>query len=126
MADWNALCSYIRGKYKIAEDKIDTLTLIFDTGGGRAQRVLVSDAGNNWARVSTAVCDEGQISPRDALIRNSQMRIGALALVEGGPVIFSHSFPLTNLDVDEFEEPLGMVVNYGDQLERELSGGDRF
>jgi hypothetical protein len=127
MADWTSLCGYIRNRYKITEDKIDMITLIFDTGSGRSQRVLVSDAGNNWAQISTAVCEEQQVSARDALVRNSQMRIGGLALVDGGPVIFRHSFPLATLDVEEFEEPLEMVVKYGDQLARELAGGaDRF
>ena len=54
------------------------------------------------------------------------MRVGSLALIDGGPVIFQHSFPLANLDPDEFEEPLGIVINFGDRLELELTGADRF
>jgi hypothetical protein len=126
MADWSSLRGYIMGKYKVAKDDVDTLTLVFDTADGRSQQVLVSDIGNGWAQISTAVCDESQIEPRAALVRNSELRIGALALVDGGPIVFQHSFPLANLDVAEFEEPLAMVVNYGDQLERELSGGDKY
>jgi hypothetical protein len=127
MADWNGLRNYIKANYKIASDELDTLKLIFDVGGGRSQQVLVSKIGDSgWAEVSTAVCEESQINPREALVKNSRMTVGALALVEGGPVIFRHSFPLADLDPSEFEAPLNVAVTYGDQLEREYSGADRY
>jgi hypothetical protein len=127
VADWNALRDYIKSNYKVAQDNLDVLHLLFETSGGRSQKVLVSKIGDrNWAMVSTAVCDEDQIDPREALIKNFNMIVGGLALVEGGPVVFRHSFPLGNLDPSEFEEPLRVAVEYGDALERELSAGDRF
>jgi hypothetical protein len=127
MANWNALRSYVKSNYNIADDNLDSLRLIFDTGSGRSQVVFVSKIGDTgWAQVSTAVCEESQINPRDALIRNSQMTVGGLALVDGGPVIFRHAFPLADLDPAEFEIPLGIAVNFGDELERELTGADRF
>jgi hypothetical protein len=126
MADWNALRNYIKGHYKVANDDLDTMQLLFDTGGGRSQNVLVTNIGNNWAMVHTAVCQESDIDPRAALIKNFEMRVGSLALVEDGPVIFRHSFPLANLDPEEFEEPLQIAVRYGDELERELTGADAF
>ena len=126
VADWDGLRGYIRANYKIAKDDLNVMHLLFETEAGRTQLVYVEKlADTGWAEISTAVCKEGDINPRDALIRNSRMTVGALALVDGGPVIFRHSFPLANLEPSEFEEPLRVVVNYGDQLEREL-GGDRF
>src|SRR3954447_6508509 len=126
MADWNALRNYIKGNYKVAQDDLDTVHLLFDTSGGRSQRVLVTNLGNDWAMVHTAVCQEHEIDARAALVKNFGMRVGSLALVDGGPVIFRHSFPLSSLDPAEFEEPLQMAVEYGDTLERELTGADRF
>lgn len=76
-------------------------------------------------QISTAVCTEDEIDPRDALKRNAAMTIGGLALLDSGLVIFRHTFPLVNLDPEEFEQPLHVAVGFGDQLERELSrGGD--
>lgn len=124
MADWNALRGYIKSNYKIAEDSLDSMKLVFDVDGTRTQAVRVSKMGDSgWAEISTAVCREDEISPRDALLRNGKMIVGALALHGSGLVIFRHAFPLANLDPDEFEEPLRLAVNYGDRLERELSGG---
>ena len=127
MANWNALRNYIQSRYTIAQDDLDVLHLVFETSTGRTQKVLVSkieDSG--WAMISTAVCQEGDIDPRQALVRNFGMIIGSLALVEDGPVVFKHTFPLADLDPQEFEQPLQMVVEYGDRLERELTVGDRF
>lgn len=127
MADWNALRHYIKANYKVARDDLSTIQLVFDLGNGRSQAVLVSEISDSgWAEVSTAVCDGSQIDPRNALIRNARMRVGGLALVDGGPVIFRHSFPLATLDPSEFEEPLHIAAQFGDQLERELAGSDHF
>ncbi|HEX8743706.1 MAG TPA: hypothetical protein VF712_11280 [Thermoleophilaceae bacterium] len=127
MADWSALRNYIKGNYKVAQDDLDTLHLLFETEGGRSQKVLVTNMGDSgWAMVYTAVCQESDINPRDALVKNSNMTVGSLALVEGGPVIFRHTFPLADLDPDEFEAPLHVAVQYGDRLERELTGKDTF
>ena len=130
MANWNDLRKYIKSNYKVADDGLDTMKLIFNVGGGRTQLVMVTKAGelegSEWAVISTAVCDEGQIDPRSALVRNSKMLVGGLALVEGGPGVFRHSFPLADLDPLEFEQPLHVAALFGDELERELSGGDRY
>lgn len=124
MADWNALRGYIKSNYKIAEDGLDSMKLVF-FDGTRTQAVRITKTGDSgWAEISTAVCREDEISPREALSRNGKMIVGGLALQpSSGLVIFRHAFPPANLDPDEFEEPLLLAVNYGDRLERELSGG---
>lgn len=125
MPDWTALRAYINNNYKIAEDGVDALKLVFDVDGSRTQAVWIRKMGDSgWAEISTAVCREDEISPRDALVRSGKMIVGGLALHDCGLVIFRHSFPLANLDADDFDEPLAMAVSYGDRLERELSGGD--
>jgi hypothetical protein len=130
MADWNSLRSYIKSQYKVSKDDLNVLTLLFDVDGGRSQVVLVGRAGevgnSEWAVISTPVCDEGDIDPREALIRSDQMVVGGLALVEGGPIFFRHSIRLADLDPPEFDEPLKLAAVYGDQLERELAKGDKY
>jgi hypothetical protein len=124
MDGWDALRDYIQRNYKIAEDSRDSVKLVFYVDGSRTQAVRVTRIGDTgWAEISTAVCREDQISSRDALVRNGRMIVGALAIHGPGLVIYRHSFPLANLDAEEFEEPLRVAVSYGDRLERELSGG---
>jgi hypothetical protein len=130
MADWNALHNYILQNYKVTEDDFKSVTLVFNVDSTRSQLVMVYNGGelegSEWAVITTAVCDESEIDPREALLRNDQMLMGALALVENGPVIFQYSIRLADLDPAEFETPLKVTVLYGDRLERDLSTGDRY
>jgi hypothetical protein len=128
MANWESLRRYIKGKYRTNRDDLDVVGMLFDVDGGRSQQVLVrkmSLGDEEWAEIATIVCRENQIDPREALRRNGDMVVGGLALV-GDLVIFRHSFALADLDPGEFETPLSIAVGFGDQLERELSGGDAF
>jgi len=130
MADWNALHTYINRNYKVSEDDFKSLRLLFNLDGGRSQLVLVERGGelegSEWAIISTAVCDEGEIDPREALIRNSEMLVGGLALIDGGPVLFRYAIRLADLDPPEFEAPLKIAVLFGDSLEQELAKSDKY
>lgn len=124
MDGWSALRSYIERNYKIAEDSLDCVKLVFRVSGSRTQAVRITKIDDSgWAEISTAVCREDEISARDALVRSGTMLVGGLALHGPGLVIFRYAFRLTNLDAEGFEEPLRLAVRYGDQLERELCGG---
>jgi hypothetical protein len=109
VADWEALHRYIKANYKISEDNIDAVTLLFDVDGSRSQVIVVNRAGevngSEWAVISTAVCEEGDASPREALLKSADMIVGGLAL---------------------FEEPLKIAIHFGDLLERELTGADKY
>lgn len=126
MATWDDLKAYIASNYKIAVDGGDGLVMLFNTIQGRSQRVAVRElADTGWACIMTAVANENQVNLRDLLIRNNNMTIGSLGLSDEGTVMLSHTFPLENLDANEFEEPLHRLVMYGDKLELELTGQDR-
>lgn len=130
MADWNALHSYIHSNYTVSEADADLIKLVFALDGGRSQAVLVARGGelegSEWAVISTAVCAEGDISPREALLRNSEMLVGGLALIEDGPVIFRYAIRLADLDPAEFEAPIKIAAIFGDELEQELAKSDQF
>lgn len=129
MARWENLKAYIASNYKVASDEGNLVKLNWNVEDGRSQLVIVALAGElageQWAEVSTGVANVNQVDPQDLLKRNSGMIVGALAIVED-IVIWKHSFPLGNLDPNEFETPLHLAVNFGDKLERELTGGDNF
>jgi hypothetical protein len=128
MADWSSLRGFIMANFTIDHDGGDVIRLGFDVGEGRSQVLLVLKTGKDpdWAEIQTRVCREDQLDARDALRRNDKLKIGGLAMLEDGTVILRHSLPLENLDPNEFLEPLRVIATYGDELERELSGGDNF
>ena len=129
MKTWDSLRGHIKSNYVVTEDTPDMLVLVFDVGGGRRQAVYVRKLileGSEWAEISTPVCVEADIDSRDALERNADFVVGALALLRSGTVVYRHSLPLKDLDLDEFEVPFHLIVNIGDRLEHEFTGADNF
>ncbi len=129
MATWENLKAYIGSNYKVAKDEGNSITLVWNTDGGRSQVVLVrlvgELGGEPWAEVTTGVAKVSETDPTDLLKRNNHMIAGALAILDD-IVVWRHTFPLGNLDPNEFETPLHVAVNFGDALEKELTGGDTF
>lgn len=129
MASWESLRSYIKSNYNIGMDDLEMLGLDFQLPNGRTQKVFVRKmmlGTEEWAEIGTPVCQEEDISPRAALLKSGEMIVGGLVLWQDGTVLFRHSLPLKDLDVDEFEAPFQLAVQFGDALERELVGVDRY
>ena len=128
MASWDGLRSYIKSNYVVGMDELDMLGLDFAFADGRSQKVVVSKmmlGGAEWIEIATPVCKESDISLRDALSRSGNMVVGALVLKDD-VIYFKHSLPIKDLDIDEFEIPFQLAVGFGDQLEQELVGVDRY
>jgi hypothetical protein len=129
MADWNDFQRYIRTKYQGVKELQGggfefECTLTPEQGGAsRAQKVIVSNVGGSWVQIATIVCREQDVAPRDALMLSATLQFGGLALYEGF-IILRHSFPLADFDPSEFDVPLALTATYGDELERQLTGGD--
>jgi hypothetical protein len=129
MNSWESLRTHIKSNYVVTDDKSDMLALVFDLEEGRRQAVFVrklmlGDA--EWAEIATPVCVESDITPRDLLERNAEFVVGGLALLRSGTVVYRHSLPLKDLDVDEFEVPFHLITKSGDKLEEEFTGADNF
>jgi len=129
MNSWESLRQYIKSTYPITDQTPEMLAMVLTTKGGRKQGVFVRKLmidGTEWAEISTPVCVEADIAPRDALERNAGLAVGGLALLRSGTVVYRHSLPLNDLDLDEFEVPFHLIAQLGDELEQELTGADRF
>ena len=76
MATWNDLRQYIYSHYQVTQEAPGVIRLIFNLGNGRTQNVLVSgkQAGSfDYFVIWTPICHEGQISARDAMVRNTAL-----------------------------------------------------
>jgi hypothetical protein len=128
MASWDGLRNYIKANYTIGMDELDVLGLDFRLDNGRTQKVMVNRQtlnGADWVQILSPVCEEAEIAPRDALVRSADMVVGGLVLIDG-TIYVRHSLPLKDLDIDEFEVPFHLAVGFGDRLEREIVGIDRY
>ena len=129
MATWEGLRSYIKSNYVVGVEEPEIMGLDFSLDEGRSQKVVVRKlqlGTDEWVEISTPVCQESEIPARDALLKNGQMVVGALAMMDDGMIYFRHSLPLKDLDIDEFEVPFHLAVSFGDQLEREIVGINRY
>lgn len=129
MATWESLRGYVASRYPIAQDEGDAVAILFALEGGRSQQITLRKAnlaGLEWAQVVTGVARVDQVDALQALVLSGAMVFGGLA-VEGDYLVFRHSIPLKDLDVDELEIPLAVAVGFGDELEQALTeGADEF
>ena len=111
--------------YRVFKDEDGVISMFFETDAGQRQQLVKvvkrseSWAGTDWTTISTVVCKESDLKPRDALLRNATCARGSHAMLPDGTIVFQHSLPLRDLDVSDFEAPLNVVINSGDMLEKE-------
>lgn len=130
MASWTELTDYVRSNYKIADERPNMLKMIFKTGGLRSQLVFLTrqalmDGVEEWVQIESPFADADKVDLRRALQQVGETVCGGAGMV-GDVVTIRHAVPLVNLDINEFERPLGLVTTTADRLERELVGGDEF
>jgi hypothetical protein len=130
MATWTDLVQYVKTNYKIADEKSGLLSLLFDMGEGRSQVVVLirdtrGDTNEEWVHISSAFGKLESVNLAAALDDASKFVCGGLVAL-GDLVAVRHSAPLAALDVNEFEEPLMVVTNAAELLERTHTGADDF
>jgi len=130
MATWNDVVGYVRGNYKIADERPNMVKLIFDTGNLRSQVVILwyvtlSNGSEEWVQIESPFGELGTVNLAHALQQIADTVCGGMALV-GNLVTFRHALPLENLNINEFERPLALVTTTADNLERSLTGGDQY
>ncbi len=129
MPTWAEVQEYARSKYKLADDQEGNFRLVFEYDNRRLQAVIVSrfEALNReWCDFASAACKLDQMPPEEALRRNYQFAVGALALHEDIYVV-RYSVQMGTMDMEEFELPLHVVASTADKLEQEFaSGQDQF
>lgn len=130
MATWNDLAGYLRTNYKILEDKETLLSLSFGFGDGRSQLVHVGRATmeasqGEWATIVSVFADVDSADIPRALQEAASFVVGGVVII-GDKLALRHAVPLSNLNLNEFEEPFQMVMAAADVLEHQFTGADQF
>ena len=128
MADWGDLVSFVRVRYEIMKQLEDELWFNLPTAGGdRSQivavRLVTGDDGHPWAVITSPVGRVGQVDLEKAITRAAEAVVGGI-VGEDGLVLFRHSIPLIDTQLDGFDRPFRKVVELADRLELELTGRD--
>ncbi len=128
MASWSDVQNHLRSRYVLTEDQPNLIALDFECAGGRSQKILISAfaaLNKHWVLFRSRVCERDRLDPEEALRRNSVFAVGFLALADNFYEIV-YTTQLETLDIDELEIPLRVLTDTADELERELTGMDRW
>lgn len=126
MATWQQVKNYIYSNYKVADDSGDGLWLLFDTEGGRSQKVKIAfvDTGNQFSSIlfMSPVAAWSQVSADRVLRATEQVPVSICST--GDFIVAMHSQLLASIDEAEIDVPILMVTSRADQLEKLLGIGD--
>jgi hypothetical protein len=93
----------------------------FDTGIGRSQLVFV--AGSDLTvQLRSPFAKEGQIQPGLAIQSAGMFGVSQI----NDLYCLTHLILTENLDANEFDIPLGLIVEEADKIEKNLGLGDNF
>ncbi|MDH4199117.1 MAG: YbjN domain-containing protein [Spirochaetia bacterium] len=99
--------------------------------GGRHQRVLISfgrdDQGDPMISYYSVICKLDEPSPdlfREALLLNTNLTYGAIALMDDNSLIMHQATFLKDLEPQRFIKSFLYVAAKADELEEQLTGED--
>lgn len=128
MITWRDVAAYVRANYQISNEDDNTITLVFGTGGGRSQMVMLArellmDGVEEWIQISSPIAKVDQINVNAVLREIASMVCGGLAIY-GEFLAIRDALPLANMQVNELERPLRLVTATADALEKQFVGVD--
>ncbi len=127
MAGWDDLMSFVRVRYEIMRQRENELWFNLPTTGERTQivavRLVTGEDGHPWAQITSPVGRVGQVDLERTLELAAEPVSGGI-VSEGGLLLFRHSIPLGDTELDGFDRSFRLVVNVADRLELELTGAD--
>jgi hypothetical protein len=129
VATWSELKSFIRENLPVQEEKDALISVVVPAGKDRTQLVLIGLGGNDsvgdWANIISPV---GPLSAKNLeyVCREASKRVCGGIIVMGDRICVQDSFPLANLDINEFMAPLILVAGAADTFESKLTGDDRY
>jgi hypothetical protein len=127
VATWQQVKSYILSNYQIENDNGEMMSLMFDTGNGRSQRVFVGliEAGAlSSVRFSSPFASWSSTTAERALRATENVLVPITSI--GDYLAATHSQLLATIDEAEIDWPMSYVASGADQLEQALGLKDQF
>ncbi|WP_137814637.1 hypothetical protein [Gandjariella thermophila] len=134
MATWEDLVTYIRRSYEVIRVEPDEIRINIRWGTEedeeeRTQMVVVAREvldGQEWVQLAAPFARVDEVALHAVLSEIGNTTVVGGAVVMGDYLVFRHSLPLVNLDINEFVDPLELVTGSADLLERHFIGRDDY
>ena len=128
MATWNDIQKHMRGRYKLADDQPDMMSMVWTYEEGRHQKIIVrrfEAAGQDMVEFKSAFARKGQVEPEVLLRDNAQLPLATAAL-SGDVYLVVYNALIRTLDDASFEFILARVAAVADTLEEKYGSSDAF
>jgi hypothetical protein len=130
MAQWGDLVAFVKSEYQIIEESTDEVRIHVEFDDKRSQMIWLSrevlDGKEDWVQIASPCALAANVDLRALLTEIGHTTIVGGAAIMGDHVVLRHSLPLSNLDINEFIDPLALLAGTVDTLEEQFSGGDAF
>ena len=134
MATWRDLVTYIRQTYDILRAEPDEIRILMRYGVDadeeeRSQMVVIAREvvdGHDWVQIATPFARVDEVKLPAVLTEIGNTTVVGGAVVMGEYLVYRHSFPLINLDINEFVDPLELVAGSAELLEMRFIGRDEY
>lgn len=134
MAEWADLVAFVRHEYRVIKDEPDEVRIRLSYGDDdyeeRAQTVVIAreilDRREDWVQIATPFARAAEVDLATVLTEIGNTIVVGGAAVMGEHLVLRHSLPLTNLDINEFTDPLELVAGSAEVLEQQFTGRDDY
>jgi hypothetical protein len=128
MATGAQFMAYVRGVLP-GEMTNGVFNTVYQLKNGRSQMAMVSVIGDKnvgeWACIESPVGVINEVDVVDLLQVARQITFCGGIVASGGFLLLRDTFPLDDLQEDEFLKPFAAVTTFADILERRYSRNDR-
>lgn len=128
MADWNELREHMRRTYRLADDKLDLVSMVWRYEDGRSQKIILRHFeafGRPMVELKSAFARRQDAEPEQLLRRNAELPLATIALA-GDVYIVIYNALLEHLDFEDLDLYLSRVAAVADTLEETYAQKDVF
>ena len=130
MATWSDLVTFIRTEYRVTRLEPDEVRVEVEFDDDRRQIVImqreVLDKREEWVQIASPCGKVNDVNLLALLDHLGSTAVVGGAVIMGDYVVLRHSLPLSNLDINEFVDPMELIAGTADELEEIFTGGDGF
>jgi hypothetical protein len=131
MATWADLVAYVRSEYRVIRELPDEIRIeVGFEEDERTQIVILAhavlDGKEDWVQVLSPCGRADQVNLTHLLAELGNTTVVSGAVIMGDHVALRHSIPLSNLDINEFVDPVELLAGTADELEEKFLHGDEY
>lgn len=128
MASWNELREHMRKAYRLADDELDMVSMVWSYDDGRSQKIILrryEAFERNLVELKSAFARRSDVEPEVLLRKNSELPLATVALA-GDVYMVVYNALLDHLDFADLDLYLSRVAAVADTLEETYAKKDIF